>query len=144
MPPRRWNVVKQRMYLAYAIACLWSSWPCNESGLLFNINQYKHYFSRCVDCHDNDKTVVRPSYLYHGDPYTGKTASLYWNTLQVISIYVNDKLFGFPCLVAISIKQYDVIIGSCNGLSPIKCHAIVYTNTVLLWIGSSSNKDGLY
>ena len=28
------------------------------------------------------ETVVRPSYLYNENPYTGKTASLYWNDRQ--------------------------------------------------------------
>ena len=29
------------------------------------------------DSHVKDKTVVRPSYLWHGDPYTGKETTLY-------------------------------------------------------------------
>ena len=31
------------------------------------------------DFHVKDKTVARPSYLQHVDPYTGKLASLYWD-----------------------------------------------------------------
>ena len=31
------------------------------------------------DSHVTDKTVARPSYLQHEDPYTGKTISLYWD-----------------------------------------------------------------
>ena len=31
------------------------------------------------DSHVKDKTVVRPSYLQHVDPYTGKTTSKYWD-----------------------------------------------------------------
>ena len=31
------------------------------------------------DSQVKDKTVARPSYLQHEDPYTGKTASLYWD-----------------------------------------------------------------
>ena len=34
------------------------------------------------DSHVKNKTVSRPSYLYHGDPYAGKTASLYWDGPQ--------------------------------------------------------------
>ena len=37
----------------------------------------KTVFSWCGDSHVKDKTVVRPSYLSHGDPYTGKATSLY-------------------------------------------------------------------
>ena len=33
----------------------------------------KTIFPRYGDSHVKDKTVVRPSYLKHGDPYTGKT-----------------------------------------------------------------------
>ena len=37
----------------------------------------KTIFPRYGDSHVKDKTVVRPSFLKHGDPYTGKTTSLY-------------------------------------------------------------------
>ena len=43
-------------------------------------SQYKDILSRYGDSHVKDKTVMRPSYSLHGDPYTGKTASLYWNS----------------------------------------------------------------
>ena len=33
--------------------------------------------------HYKDWTVVRPSYLYNGNSYTSKTASLYWDGSQV-------------------------------------------------------------
>ena len=39
--------------------------------------QYKDRLSRYGDSHVKDKNVIRPSYLLHGDPYTGKTISLY-------------------------------------------------------------------
>ena len=43
----------------------------------------KTVFPRYGDSHVKDKTVVRPSYLWYGDPYwdpyTGKTISLYWD-----------------------------------------------------------------
>ena len=57
-----------------------------DHGLCFNIKtsyQYtgpwfniKTVFPRYGDSHVKDKTVARPSYLQHGDPYTGKTTSL--------------------------------------------------------------------
>ena len=52
-------------------------------------SQYKDCLSRYGDCHGKDKTVVRPSYLEHGDSYTGKIASflfietqprMFWST----------------------------------------------------------------
>ena len=52
---------------------------------------YKDRLSRYGDFHYKDKTVVKPSYLYNGNPYIGKTAvtSLYWDGPQnfVITIY---------------------------------------------------------
>ena len=47
-------------------------------GPRFNI---KTVFFRYGDTHIKDKTVARPSYLYNCDPYTGKTTSLYWDSL---------------------------------------------------------------
>ena len=46
-----------------------------KSGPWFNIkmSSYQYMKSRF-----GYKTVVRPSYLHHGIPYTGKMSSLYW------------------------------------------------------------------
>ena len=49
-------------------------------------SQYKDGLSRYVDFHYmyKDETVFRPSHLYYnGNPYTGKTASLYWDSPEV-------------------------------------------------------------
>ena len=35
-----------------------------------------------MDFHVKDKTVMRPSYLYHEYPYTGKTTFLYSDSPQ--------------------------------------------------------------
>ena len=50
------------------------------SGPRLNI---KTVFPRHGDSHVKDRTVTRPSYLWHGDPYTDKT-SLYWDSPLVI------------------------------------------------------------
>ena len=42
-------------------------------------SQYKDHLSRYIYFHYKDKTVVRPFYLYNGNSYTGKSASLYWD-----------------------------------------------------------------
>ena len=42
--------------------------------------QYKDSLSRYGDSHYEDKRVSRPSFLYNGNPYTGKTGSLYWDS----------------------------------------------------------------
>ena len=41
--------------------------------------QYPDCHLRYGDFHYKYKTVVRPSYSYNGNPYTGKTASFYWD-----------------------------------------------------------------
>ena len=40
--------------------------------------------------HVKDKMATRPSYLYNGNPYTGKTASSYWEGPRRICIMVNQ------------------------------------------------------
>ena len=49
------------------------------------LSQYKGCLSRygdshVQDSHVKDKTVARPSHHQHGNPYTGKTTSLYWDS----------------------------------------------------------------
>ena len=51
--------------------------------------------------HDKDKTVMRLVYLYNGNPYTGKTTSLYWDGPQNPS-YLHGQL----CQWLISITIY--------------------------------------
>ena len=55
------------------------------SGPHLNI---KIVFPKYGDSHGKDKTVARPSYLYHGDPYTDKMTSFYWDSPQIISQYI--------------------------------------------------------
>ena len=40
-------------------------------------SQFKDSLSKCGYFHHKDKTVMRPSYLYNGNPYAGE--SLYWD-----------------------------------------------------------------
>ena len=40
-------------------------------------SQYKDHLSRYRDSHYEDKTVMRPSYLYKVNSYSGKIVSLY-------------------------------------------------------------------
>ena len=53
-----------------------------EPGPRLNI---KTVFPMYEDSNVKDKTVARPSYLKHGDPYTGKMTSLYWDGPQSTS-----------------------------------------------------------
>ena len=54
------------------------------SGPRLNTNTV---FPRYGDSYVKDKTVARPSYLKHGDPYTGETTSLYWDGPLVAWIF---------------------------------------------------------
>ena len=55
-------------------------WKVSQLGL----SQYKDGFSGYENCQYKHKTVVRRSYLSNGDPYTGKTTSLYADGPQAI------------------------------------------------------------
>ena len=58
---------------------VYNSWGVlyrNDKLALF---QYKDRLSWYRDSHYNDKTVVRPSFLYNGNLYTCKIASIYWD-----------------------------------------------------------------
>ena len=57
---------------------------CLLPGSTVSPSQHKDRLSRYVDFHYKDKTVVRPFYLYNGDPYTGKMTS-YWDSPQIIT-----------------------------------------------------------
>ena len=51
---------------------------CQGKGDYWAPLQHKEHISRYGDSNDKDKTVVRPSYFYHGNPYAGVTLSLCW------------------------------------------------------------------
>ena len=46
------------------------------------LSQCKYRLSQVLDSDVKDKRVSRPSYLWHGDSYTGNTTSLYWDSPQ--------------------------------------------------------------
>ena len=49
---------------------------------------------KVLEFHYKDKTVVRPSYLYHGNSYSGKV-SLYWNGPLVLSTRPTCNIHAF-------------------------------------------------
>ena len=63
-------------------------------------SQYKDYLSRYGGSHFEEKTVVRPSFLYDENSYTGKTASLYIDGLLLAFTWnseyrhTEDQLFN--------------------------------------------------
>ena len=63
------------------------------------------------DSHVTDKTIVRPSYLKHGDRYTGKTAYLYWDGPQYFSGHGNQVWYRIGVIFVMQIKGLLVIDG---------------------------------
>ena len=53
-----------------------------------------------IGIHYKDETAVRPSYIHNWNPYTGKMASLYRNSSQVISRQNVDSVnhYIFKCI----------------------------------------------
>ena len=59
----------------------------------------KTIFPRYGDSHVKDKIVAIPSYLWHGDPYTGKMTSLYWDSPLVLKPQYSRKTRSMPLLL---------------------------------------------
>ena len=55
----------------------------NEKKQKYSVAYLPAVCDQYKNSHYKDKTVGRPSYLYNGNFYTGKKASLYWDGLQV-------------------------------------------------------------
>ena len=55
-------------------------------GPRFNIKMTSFRYRKS---HCGDKTILRPSYLHNGISYTGKTTSLYWVGVQVVTMLGN-------------------------------------------------------
>ena len=84
------------------IVWLFSSGPCHPRTI-WAPSQYKDGQSRYGNSHCKDKAVVRPFHLYNGNPYTGKTASLFWDGSQESCwhsiIVLQEKVRNFFCNV---------------------------------------------
>ena len=62
------------------LAIIWSNVDQDAYGVTRTLYQCKDHLSRCGNCIDKDKTIMRLSYLYHGDPYTVNTWHVYIET----------------------------------------------------------------
>ena len=71
----------------------------------------KTVFPRYVDYHVKDKTAVRPSYLWHGDPYTGKMTSLYWVAPLIIRkvTFMTSIIYAPYLLISYQLGRYCYI-----------------------------------
>ena len=68
---------------------------CLKLIMTWALSQYKDRLSQVWDSHVKDKTVARPSYLLHGDPYTDKTTSLYWDDPEVTTRVSFNSFYGY-------------------------------------------------
>ena len=62
---------KQRLVRTHVIVLIL------ESG--FRLSQYQHPLYKYRNSRWDDETITRPSHLYNGNSYTGKTVALYYN-----------------------------------------------------------------
>ena len=59
-------------------------------------SEYEYSLFGYGDSHVKDKTVARPSYLSHGDPYTGKAIFLYWDGPLLPWSFVRGTICQWP------------------------------------------------
>ena len=103
-------------------------------------------FPRYGDSHVKDKTVTRLSYLQHGDPYTGKSASVYWDCplvpflVQVLCIYW-PAFPGMGILTWGSLYWQEDLFISRRPPGTISSTSPVYILTVFSRYGDSHVKD---
>ena len=73
-----WNLVScdHTVCIFLGMHCMW--------GDVLRLNPYQD-----AAVLDGDNTILSPPYLHTGISYTGKTASLYWNRTQFISILIS-------------------------------------------------------
>ena len=71
------------------------------------LSQYEDRLSSYGDSHYKDRTVVKPSRFYHGDPYTGSIPYYLWDGLQV-SAHAPDER-AKVVFVFLSINKYRVL-----------------------------------
>ena len=82
--PKAWQLNYARHSIcSLHTECLWG--PCQLKKRLFHV----------LDYHDDDKTVMRSSYLYHGKLYTGKTEFWCWTQSQRPTAMSRIRI---PCL----------------------------------------------
>ena len=67
-----WTLLMLEMVYSSLFGQYHACW-CPEGWINIKMPSYQYRKSHC-----GDKTILRPSYLHNGIPYTGKTTSLYW------------------------------------------------------------------
>ena len=82
-----WSTIQ----LPTKVPLILETWRYPENWAL---SQYKDLLSWHRDSHYKDETVIRPSYLYIGNPWICKTTTLFWNVIyKILAI-----LFKIQCV----------------------------------------------
>ena len=63
---------------------VWEMFTISPPGVALGPVSIKYHLSGYGDSYVKDKTVAGPSHLQHGDPYTGKKTSLFWDGLMLL------------------------------------------------------------
>ena len=109
-PPHPRLVLPRAAVCADSCECLQSDWKALQLFILHvqsnlgPISIYKDHLSRFGDYCYKDKTIVRHSYSYDGNPCTGKAVYFYWDSCELwniryLSLDQNDislQLFWCP------------------------------------------------
>ena len=82
------------------LICVFILYHSSTWWYIWALSQHKESLSWFRDFYYKDKTVVRLSYLYHGNSYTGNMASLYWDYTQVVDILLQGPVYSpYDCVI---------------------------------------------
>ena len=128
------RILKKRIYDVLIVlkwSTLWHGWRkqvwnkaigllnyCLEDAICGTFSSHRHLFASHGDFHCKDKTVVRPSYLYHGIPYAGKMASLYIESWCGASEKVKPTLAWVGCKPS-QWHHTSIMVSQINGYSTV-------------------------
>ena len=132
----------------YWISPLFPAWPWHHMTLLtWGPFQYKDHLSRYGDCHVKDKTMNRPYYIWHGNLYTGKTASLYWHGPLFMVLPWNAKVIMMTTVSSLAVSEDAImtafyVTGDFEFLAQMLCFSVCQPQIVDSY--SISNAVGIF
>ena len=95
--------------------------------------------TRYSDSHYKDQTVIRPSYLYNGNLYAGKTASLYQdNRLTVV------MMSTFSALAALEVTMSSALGAASDHYVDILSYAICQLMQDMMKSGANTRHNHMH
>ena len=129
------------VYTAHGLPCKnwWKVIVVHEyTGSCLNI---KAIFYRYGDSHVKDNTVARPSYLQHGDPYPGRTTSLYYDARHLYIVTLPDLCTDlFPIFLLYFVVWIDLNKIMCSIKTVVNFVRILTTLCVILCTKMKNSK----